>query len=326
MSNIIEDMVKGQKELIKLATILNEKIESMTYLFEDVAEAIEKVRFSDTAIDKVGSFEQGYGNLDSTGGARNVGMEFGAGQLPCCMGFAGQGVGSSEGAEDEGLGDGELSPVEAQRLRNQEFLDEQQIFKDAQFSMDEEYETKSVNLGKQSWDQKLAVMAGTAQAMGNLMQNLYVATGSKHRALFEGMKAFSIAETIIDTYKAAQLSYTAYAGIPIVGPILGIAAAAAAMASGMARVKAIKNARPGGGGGATSSGGRGAPSYRGGSGNAYPVPRSDEKVKSTQQIVMNIYNPLSEQNWAEIAENNIIPALNDASDRNINLTVKTIAA
>lgn len=43
----------------------------------------------------------------------------------------------------------------------------------------------------------------------------------------------------------------------------------------------------------------------------------------TQNITINIYNPLSTQNWAEIIEDNIIPALNDAADRNINIVVAT---
>jgi hypothetical protein len=51
---------------------------------------------------------------------------------------------------------------------------------------------------------------------------------------------------------------------------------------------------------------------------------SSQETTQTQQITLNIYNPLSEQNWQEIAENNIIPALKDASERNIELTVVTV--
>jgi hypothetical protein len=54
-------------------------------------------------------------------------------------------------------------------------------------------------------------------------------------------KAFAITQTVIDTYKAAQGAYAALAGIPIVGPALGIAAAAAATASGLARVASIRS-------------------------------------------------------------------------------------
>jgi hypothetical protein len=65
--------------------------------------------------------------------------------------------------------------------------------------------------------------------------------GSSSRKMFEVGKAAAIAQTIIDTYAAAQAAYKAMAGIPIVGPALGIAAAAAAIAAGLTRVQAIKS-------------------------------------------------------------------------------------
>lgn len=52
-------------------------------------------------------------------------------------------------------------------------------------------------------------------------------------------KAFATAQATIDTFKAANSAYAAMAGIPVVGPALGIAAAAAAIASGIANVKKI---------------------------------------------------------------------------------------
>lgn len=55
----------------------------------------------------------------------------------------------------------------------------------------------------------------------------------------EAGKAFAVTGAIIDTYAAANAAYASMAGIPYVGPALGIAAAAAAIASGIANVKAI---------------------------------------------------------------------------------------
>ena len=57
---------------------------------------------------------------------------------------------------------------------------------------------------------------------------------------FEIQKAFKIAETVQNTYSAAMGAYSALAGIPIVGPALGAAAAAAAIAFGGAQISAIK--------------------------------------------------------------------------------------
>ena len=47
------------------------------------------------------------------------------------------------------------------------------------------------------------------------------------------------AQAIIDTYKAANSAYAAMAGIPVVGPSLGAAAAAMAIATGVMNVKKI---------------------------------------------------------------------------------------
>src|SRR3990170_8834514 len=106
--------------------------------------------------------------------------------------------------------------------------------------------------------------------MANSMQNLYAATDSSHRAMFETMKAFAIAETIIKTYQGAMEAYSAMAGIPVVGPALGAAAAAAVMAAGAARVANIKATSPGGATSISSSG-TGSPSYEGSTTEAYPV-------------------------------------------------------
>ena len=70
-------------------------------------------------------------------------------------------------------------------------------------------------------------------------------------------KAAAIAETTINTYKSATSAYSAMAGIPYVGPVLGAIAAAAAVAAGLANVKkimAVKNPN----GGDKSAGGAGA--------------------------------------------------------------------
>lgn len=52
-------------------------------------------------------------------------------------------------------------------------------------------------------------------------------------------KAFAVTQAVIDTYAAANSAYASMAGIPYVGPALGIAAAAAAVASGIMNVKNI---------------------------------------------------------------------------------------
>lgn len=76
-----------------------------------------------------------------------------------------------------------------------------------------------------------------------MTDNLRTALG-ENNALY---KAAAITQTIIDTYKGAQAAFSALAPIPIVGPVLGGVAAAAAIAAGMARVGQIRSAREQGG-------------------------------------------------------------------------------
>ncbi len=56
-------------------------------------------------------------------------------------------------------------------------------------------------------------------------------------------KAAAIAAATISTYQSAQKSYDSLAGIPIIGPALGFAAAGAAVVSGFAQVKAISKTK-----------------------------------------------------------------------------------
>jgi hypothetical protein len=74
-------------------------------------------------------------------------------------------------------------------------------------------------------------------------------------------KAAAIAQALINTYQSATAAYAAMASIPYVGPALGIAAAAAAIAAGLANVAQIR-AQPTGGyaqGGYTGPGGKFTP-------------------------------------------------------------------
>jgi len=74
-------------------------------------------------------------------------------------------------------------------------------------------------------------------------------------------KALAVAAATIDTYQSAVSSYKSLAGIPVVGPALGFAAAGVAVAAGLMNVKkilAVKTPKGGGGGGAPSDPGRGA--------------------------------------------------------------------
>lgn len=216
---------------------------------------------------------------------------------------------------------------ERKRARYQASLEEEVRFRSAKENVEQAYAQRSEEMDRLTWDAKLKYAQFAAGTMSNTLQNLFTVTDGKNRAMFEAMKGFAIAETVIQTYRAAQGAYAALAPIPIVGPALGAAAAAAAIAAGLARVNQIKQTKPGGATGTIGFEGRANPPYSGGSPNAYPVPeRLSEDSMPRQNITIQIYNPLAEQNWQRIVEENIIPALKDAGERNVSVTVRNMGS
>lgn len=82
--------------------------------------------------------------------------------------------------------------------------------------------------------------------MASDLQNFASVFATESKGMFNIAKAASIAEAVINTYKAATGAYSAMASIPVVGPGLGAAAAAAAIAGGMANVAKIRTQQMGG--------------------------------------------------------------------------------
>lgn len=77
--------------------------------------------------------------------------------------------------------------------------------------------------------------AGTKQ----MLTDLGSLRNSKSKTAFEIGKKAAIAETVINTASAAMKAYTSLAVIPIVGPVLGAAAAGAAIAAGAVQIQNI---------------------------------------------------------------------------------------
>lgn len=152
------------------------------------------------------------------------------------------------------------------------------------------------------------IMTQAADAFGSMASNLqdYVTTFSgEHKALTAMMKASAIAQTIIQTYQGAQQAFTAMSAIPVVGPALGVAAAAAAVAGGMARVASIRAQGSRRQGGPVAAGGMyrvnegGAPEiFQNNLGQQYMMPNSRGEVISNKDasgsggsgVVINIHN------------------------------------
>ncbi len=151
--------------------------------------------------------------------------------------------------------------------------------------------------------------------------------GAHARKYFSIYKATATAQALISTYSAAIKAFDSMASIPYVGPVLGALAAAAAIAMGMAQVKAIRSQSMdgGGGGGGSISAGGGVGTYPVSPGTGLPpIAGADSKAAGGQQITINVQNGLgTKEYWDSLMENEVIPAINRAGDRNVQLTIST---
>lgn len=85
---------------------------------------------------------------------------------------------------------------------------------------------------KLTQDQKSKIISGG-------LNNLATILGKETAA----GKAAAIASATIDTFQSAQASYKSLAGIPVVGPALGVAASGAAIVAGFKQVQAIRQTK-----------------------------------------------------------------------------------
>jgi len=123
-------------------------------------------------------------------------------------------------------------------------------------------------------------------------------------------KAAAIANATIQTYESATASYKSLAGIPIVGPALGAAAAGAAIASGIANVKQITATKTPGGKSV------GAPSISGAGTQATQPPAFNiVGASGTNQLAEAIGSQEQQPVKAYVVSNDVTTA--QSMDRNI---------
>ncbi len=158
---------------------------------------------------------------------------------------------------------------------------------------------------------RMQMYASTLGATAGFFNNLYTIAGSSHKKLFTMMKAFNIAQALMDAYTAFNRTL---ASLPYPW---NVAAAAAVLAQGLARVQQIRAMRPGGSAGGGGIGGgtiRVGDKSAGGSG-------SPATARPAPTITVNINNPLtgSDEEWERLVEERIAPAIKRAVERNIEI-------
>lgn len=152
-----------------------------------------------------------------------------------------------------------------------------------------------------------AMAAQSAAAFGQMASDLQAFAqtfGAENSKMMAIAKAAAIAQTIMETYAGAQKAFSALAGIPIIGPALGTAAAAAAVAGGMARVAQIRGMSGRLAGGPVNAGSmyrvneNGAPEvFSAANGHQFMIPNQRGEVISNRNataggggVVINIHN------------------------------------
>lgn len=120
-------------------------------------------------------------------------------------------------------------------------------------------------------EQKRNIIAKNANAIKQIDREEAQARIANQRAIAGGLanvatllgentelgKVLAVASTLVSTYAAAQQAYASLVAVPIVGPVLGAAAAGAAVVQGLQRVRAIQSVDTGfAEGGYTGQGGK----------------------------------------------------------------------
>ena len=107
----------------------------------------------------------------------------------------------------------------------------------------QEYLAQRLTAEKQFAKQREALEQRAMQTFTSALAGMMSAYQGQSRAMFEIGKAGAIAHAMVNTYSAATAAYKSLSGIPVVGPALGFAAAAAIVAAGLANVHTIESTK-----------------------------------------------------------------------------------
>ena len=121
----------------------------------------------------------------------------------------------------------------------QKYQDEMAKQREEQRKAEEKAEQDRLKAEQAAWERLHKAKIATVQNAFTTMLSLYEAFGNESAKESEGYKAIASAQAVVQALLSANEAYAAMASIPYVGPALGAVAAAAALAQGMAQVRAI---------------------------------------------------------------------------------------
>jgi len=132
---------------------------------------------------------------------------------------------------------------EAKKLLIEREITDEALKNDMLLALQTDFNNKVNNLNEEASDNEIMWSEMTTDEKLEYAQKGLDGLASKLGKETAAGKAAAIASTLISTYQGAQDSYKSLAGIPVVGPALGIAAAAAAVAGGLKTVKSIQSTK-----------------------------------------------------------------------------------
>jgi len=191
-----------------------------------------------------------------------------------------------------------LAAEEEARLALEERLAEEQRLKDEAAAEDAERRAKEreeeLANAEAIKKARLDITKSTLDALSALNEAFTGESEQEQKKGFERSKKIQTAQALISTYESAVQAFKSLAGIPVVGPGLGTAAAVAATAAGLANVKKIQSQTFQGGasgGGSTYAGTGGAASAATAAGITPPAPTLDLGFlgEGAQQQVIETY-------------------------------------
>ena len=151
---------------------------------------------------------------------------------------------------------------------NQLTLDGLKNQADKEIKISREKNKKLEELEALSSDRKRELAVGAAtdtfSTLANLAELFAGESKKQQKRAFKVQKAANIAQATVDTFSSAIAAYKSQAAIPVVGPVLGGIAAAAAVSAGLLNIKKISQQRFDSGGG----GGEGGADFSPGGGGA----------------------------------------------------------
>jgi tape measure domain-containing protein len=133
-----------------------------------------------------------------------------------------------------GMFDGSWEIMSAQISQFQKMYEQIDVLTE-QFNLDQSI---AASLRAQVWAKQNDIILSQAD---NFFGKLAQMQNSNNATMARIGKAAAIAQAVINTYQAANAAYASMAGIPYIGPALGAAAAATAIAAGMANVASIRS-------------------------------------------------------------------------------------